>query len=407
MASPSDISIPIINAALQEPLFTALLMPIGYGVFRLIEYVWRRRVEGKPESEKLDQYHKLVDLQEKLNKTGKTMADLDALRAHALGHVADSAISQAQTYTIVAQKLVSDFEAVGNARGDVFDRESRELSQTEMNVLSGQKAAQADDELSAIVGAKLRGMDEQMRQALLHSQAAWETFRDMEASRESQRWEGGSARALMVNMRYEALTRERIAVFSSEEEGLEQADIVVGYPKTPSNLFSTIERYVPYERVIDWLGPPNYKFGDSCQYRYEETQVEISFNSDNAVKEVVVALVHGQVYAGVSPAYAVSIPLGVLTLQDVLDIDEYSTIQYSFSARTEEVYVRGRMGPPGAWTEYCFGALKVFSGAGSLQETVFEWDSQAEKLITDPKDILINWMAFGSENGAPFSWFIK
>ncbi|WP_025859399.1 lysozyme inhibitor LprI family protein [Pseudomonas sp. CHM02] len=406
MASPSDLSVPMINAVLQEPLFTVLLLPIGYGVFRFIEYVLRRKLEGKPESEKLDQYHKLVDLQEKLNKTGKTMADLDALRAHALGHVADSAIIQAQTYTIVAQKLVSDFEAVGNDGGDLFDRDSRELSQAELNELSGQKAAQADDELSAIIGSKLRGMDEQMRQALLHSQAAWENFRNMESSRESQRWEGGSVRPLMVNLRYEALTRERIAVFSSEE-GLEQADIVVEHSKTPNNLFDRIEQYVPYERVIEWLGAPSYHFGNSCQYRYEETQVEIWFNSNNAVKEVVVALVQGQIYAGVSPAGALSIPLGVLTLQDVLDIDEYTTIQYAWSARTEEVFVRGRTGPPGAWTDYCFGALKVFSGAGLLQETAFEWDSQAERLITDPKDVLINWMAFGSEDGAPFSWFIK
>ena len=404
MAVPTDLS--ALNAVLQSPWFTIVLLPLGYGVFRLLEHAIKRRMEGKPESEKLDQYHKLVDLQEKLNKTGKTMADLDALRAHAFGGAADNAILIAQTYTTVAQKLVSDYEAVSNQGTNALDSNSDQLSQSEMNELSGQKAAQADDELSTIIGTRLRGLDQHATQALLQSQAAWETFRRMEASRESQHWEGGSIRPLMANLRYEALTRERIAMLSSED-GSGLSDIVVAYPTTPRNLFDRIECSVPREKVTEWLGPPSYKFGKSCLYRYEETQVEITFDSHDAVKEVVVALIQGKVYDGVSPADAVSIPLGIMTLQDVLDIDESLTVEHFFSARTEEIYVKGRMGPSGAWTSFCFGALNVCSRAGLLQDTDFEWDAESGTLVTDPKDVLINWMAFGSDETPCFSWFIK
>lgn len=404
MAVPNDLS--ALNAIIENPWVTAVLLPIGYGLFRLFEYAIKRRMEGKPESERIDQYHKLVDLQEKLNKTGKTMADLDALRAHAVGDAADNAIILAQTYTTVAQRLVSDYEAVSNQDVNLLDSYNDKLTQRELNELSGQKAAQADDELATIIAIKLRTLDLHGSEALVQAQAAWETFRLMEVSRESQNWEGGSIRPLMANSRYEALTRERIALLSSEN-GAELSDIVVVHPKTPRNLFDRIECSVPREKVTEWLGPPSYKFGNSCLYRYEETQVEITFDSHDAVKEVVVALIHGKVYDGVAPGYAVSVPLGLMTLQDVLDIDEYATVEHFHSARTEEIYVRGRSGPSGAWTPFCFGALKVFSRAGLLQDTDFEWDAESGVLVSEPKDVLINWMAFGSDQGTFFSWFIK
>ncbi|MGH8532514.1 MAG: hypothetical protein ACREV1_07245, partial [Gammaproteobacteria bacterium] len=46
---------------------------------------------------------------------------------------------------------------------------------------------------------------------------------------------------------------------------------------------------------------------------------------------------------------------------------------------------------------------------GNLQEVSFEWDHEGSRLITDPKDVLINWMALpASSIEAPFfSWFIK
>ncbi|MGE1155365.1 hypothetical protein [Pseudomonas kitaguniensis] len=131
MAFPTDFE--ALTAFLQTPWGTAVLLPIGYGVCRFIEYAIKRKLEGKPESERLDQYHKLVDLQEKLNKTGKTMADLDALRTHAFGDVADNAIQIAQTFTTRAQKLVSDYEEISKRHKSPHEVHSDELSQAELN----------------------------------------------------------------------------------------------------------------------------------------------------------------------------------------------------------------------------------------------------------------------------------
>lgn len=407
MAVQNDL-LPTITAILQSPWFTIVLLPLGYAMGRLIQHAITRKMEGKPESEKLDQYHQLADLHEKLKKAGASMADLDALRAHAFGEVADNAITVAQTYTTFAQRLVSDYEAARDNDVGLLNGADGELTQAEMNLLSSRKAAQADDELATVIATKIRGMDQQTGQVLLQSQAAWDSFRQKEALRESLRWEGGSISPLMANSRYEAITRERIAMLFSEEVGENgQTDIVVVAPKTPRNLFDIVELSVPFEKVRESLGTPSYQHGRSCQYRYEETQVEISFDDNNAVKEMVVALIHGQVYEGASPAYAVDVPLGALTLHDVLAIDESLVVEHFFSARTEEVSVRGRMGPSGAWTPFRFGALKVFSGAGRLQHTEFEWDYESQKLLTDPKKVLINWMAFGSEESTGFSWFIR
>ena len=252
MAVPSDIAPSLINTLLQEPLFSLVLLPIGYGVFRLAEHAIRRKMEGKPESEKLDQYHKLADLHEKLQKAGASMADLDALRAHALGEVADTAITVAKTYTGLAHQLVSDYEtARQNGIGVLGSGEG--VTQADMNQLSGQMAAQVDDELATVVAMIVSGMDEDSAQALLQSQQAWEAFRQSETLRESQRWQGGSIRPLMANSRYEALTRERIAVLSSEGEPADaKGDIVIVPPQTPRNLFEVVELSRPPWDLRGW-----------------------------------------------------------------------------------------------------------------------------------------------------------
>jgi hypothetical protein len=120
----------------------------------------------------------------------------------------------------------------------------------------------------------------------------------------------------------------------------------------------------------------------------------------------VIALCHGQVYAGYNPI--VDIPLGKLKLADLLRIDPQATVEYRWSMRTEEIVVHLRTGPPGAWNDCYFGALSVSSGAGNLQSTFFEWDREGNRVVTDPQDVLINWTGLSSASEAPyFNWFIR
>lgn len=393
-----------INVFLQNDWVKVLAIPTVYGIYLFGKYLVERRIEGKPETENIAQLNQLADLKEKLDKSGTTLDELQHFRVKALGRTASAAVVTAQQYTEVASQLVGDVE---NAEHDP-DWDSA-LTQTDLNILSMKKASQADDELAALVTSKMREFGEEDRLLLQQSQSAWDSYRETETKRASRTWEGGTIRPLMVNLRYEAITRERIASLSAEGRMEDAGDLVVELARTPRNLLQHIEPGVPKQRVYDILGTPSFVSTNYSYYRYEETQVEISFNDNDAVNDVIVALIQDQVYFGSSPGFVTDIPLGKLTLADVLAYDDQLVVEFRSSLRTQEIYVRGRIGPAGAWTDFCFGALSVFSGAGRLQDTQFEWDREANCLLTDPTDILINWMALpGSSLEAPyFAWFIK
>jgi uncharacterized protein YecT (DUF1311 family) len=382
-----------------------LLLPAGYAVFRFIEYLLKRRVEGKPASEKLEQYKVLVDIQERLNKGNITIADLNKLRAHVMGDAAENVLQVAEKYTAVAQKLVFDAEQKFDGGKSLVT-----ITQAEMNILSGEKAAQADKELAAVCESLLRHLSQTEATALQLSQEAWRAFRDAEVQRESLAWEGGSIRPLMVNAKHEAMTQERIASLQSVADGVEAPALLnPKRVKTPLNLFDVIEPGVPQQRVRDLLGAPTYVEAERWCYRFEETYVELSFNEVDAIRCVVMALCHGYLYRGSHPHHATDVPLGQLTLGDLQKIDQEMTVEFRDSLRTQELFVRGRIGPPGAWGNYSYGALSTFSGAGCLQDTSFKWDKASEKLLTDPNQVLVNWVAATSSSlDVPsFDWFIK
>lgn len=393
-----------VNTLLQNDWVKVLGLPILAGLYMFLKYLLERKIEGKPDTEQIAQLSQLADLKAKLDKDGTTLEELQSFRSKALGMSASIAIVTAQQYTDAASQLV------GNAENAEHDPDwEKPLTQTDMNLLSMKKAAQADDELAVIVSSKIRELNDEERLLLQQSQAAWESFRETETKRESRRWEGGTIKPLMVNLRYEAITRERIASLSAEGKMENAGDLVVKVAATPRNLLQHIAPGVPKKRVQDILGTPSFISGNHWYYRYEETQVEISFNDSDATENVIVALIHNQIYLGGLPAHLTDIPLGELTLADILAYDDQLTVEFRSSLRTQEIYVYGRSGPPGAWTYFCFGALSVYSGVGLLQDTQFEWDREANCLKTDPKNVLLNWMALpGSSIDAPsFDWFIK
>lgn len=183
------------------------------------------------------------------------------------------------------------------------------------------------------------------------------------------------------------------------------------HPKTPLNLFDLVVPDMHRDRVRGLLGSPDFVWGDTWVYRYQETQVEVRFTSGDAVSAVIVALCWGKKYYGSHPTAHTERPLGELTLADVLA--GYGTldhVEYFESMRTREVYVRDRWGPAGAWSYYACGALDVFSGVGLLAPVEFSWDAGSNRLISDPSKVPINWMAATASYSADvpaFSWYIK
>lgn len=401
-----------VSAAIDSFLTTGwvqvIILPAGAGLFALAKYLFKRKVERKPENETLDELHKVMDLQAKLINNKMSISDLAQLRAQALGIAAENAITVAEISSTTAEKLVHSYRnVVTKELSSTADSYSEEMTQTEMNILSGQKAAQADDELAAVIDNISHNLSPEAFSALNNSQEAWSDFRRWEIERESLKWTGGTIQPLMVNSKYEAMTQERIIALSSGDSGLATAITTVSQNVAPVNIFDLIEIGTPSERVRDILGVPNYQFSSSWCYRFSDVQVEVSLNEVGSVSELVVALIEGQTYSGTSPGYMASKPLGVLTLADILESDDQIKVEYFLSMRTEEIFVRGRIGPPGAWTSFCFGSLKVHSGAGQLKEVDFDWSQEEGKLLSDPNDIIINWMSYGSVEIPTFSWFIK
>lgn len=388
---------------LQQNWIALITAPPLLGIGAFLRYLFERKVEGRGTTEAISRLNALADLKEKMNKTGVTVAELHSFQAEALGKSAIVAVATAQRYVAVAEQLSEQAE-----RAEQDAEWGHAGTQLEMNQISSNKATQADEELRTIFQQTLRGLEGDGVALLERSQMVWAQYREAEVEREGQIWNGGSIRPLMANLKYEAITRQRIAALASSGEGDSPPLLVDARAKTPLNLLEIIVPMVPQERVRGLLGAPTYTSGNRWQYRYEETQVEIAFNAGGAVEAVVVALCQGHQYAGTHPGENTDAPLGRMTLGDV--IEHYpSTIEYSESLRTKEVYVRGRWGPPGAWTYYGYGALYVNTGVGHLQEVDFSWDKTSNQLVSEPKSVLINWMALMSSYGEPpgFDWFIK
>ncbi|HPK31715.1 MAG TPA: lysozyme inhibitor LprI family protein [Ottowia sp.] len=409
MAERTSLSIPWLDLAINSNWWPVLL-PLGYGLFRFGEYLLKRRLEKQPENEAIDQYTKLVDLQAKLQSNGTTIDSLNKLRSEMLGQEADAAMNLANRYNAVARRLVADVERIeyrsmqlpSNAKA-----ERAELTQLELNALAARAAREADDELTAVVLELTQRLPGESAASLHHSQSLWLAYRAEESRRAGLVVEGGSMQPLLEHTTSEAMTRERIAALRGDLVGPEGVELTAQRSKTPTNLLQHIVPGVPKKRVEDFLGTPTYIHGEQWFYRYVETQVEITFADDGGLSNIVVALCEGQTYAGHN-VFADK-PLGQLTLADLLEADHQAKPEFFRSARTLEVFVRMRIGPAGAWTDYMFGALLVFSGAGHLHPTHFEWDDTTGSLLTDPKDILINWVSVPASwlEAPSFNWFIE
>ncbi len=386
-----------------------VFLPLGYGIFRFLEYLLKRRVEGKPGDEQIQSYSQLADLQKKLRENSVTIADLDSLRSQVLGKGAASAINIAHQYSEVAQRLVADVEEIDHVRFNslsaAMSGEEQNFTQAEMNMLSVEKAQDADRELTALVLELMQKLQPQGAAWLQQAQEHWLAFRRVEAEREANVWEGGSIRPLMVNAKFEAMTRERIAALKGDTTGPDGSELHALRVMTPRNLLQHLELNVPMARVQDLLGTPTYSYDGRWMYRYEETQVEVGFNNDRSVDSVVVALCNGENY----PGDGLERPLGQLTVGDVIRMDSEANLEHGWSARTQELCIRVRTGPAGAGEYRYFGALSVFSGAGNLQDVRFEWDADAGRLVTDPDEILVNWIAISAAADEPpgFNWYIR
>jgi len=150
MPENSWLSIPWLDAVLKSNWWP-LLVVAGYGVLRTLEYLGKRLIEGKPESERIDQYMRLADLQQKLESGKMTIKDLNELRSEALGTKVESAVSVVEQYTSTASRMISQVEFIVHNQNEasvipgndtaaraamVQKRLDNALTQSDMNIAS-------------------------------------------------------------------------------------------------------------------------------------------------------------------------------------------------------------------------------------------------------------------------------
>jgi len=159
--------------------------------------------------------------------------------------------------------------------------------------------------------------------------------------------------------------------------------------RTPANLFQHLAPGVSKDRVKEVLGSPHRTYSTTWAYRFIDAMVQIEFWENGGAKSIVLGItIHTPKGGFAVPMLAK--PIGSMTLADAMEEDE-GQLEYRSSLRTEELVWVARIGPPGAWLYYTFGALSPLA-PGYLRESIFAWDRDEEKLKSNPSDVLLNWV---------------
>lgn len=100
-------------------------------------------------------------------------------------------------------------------------------------------------------------------------------------------------------------------------EQSKSALISVARRLTPPNILEAIPLGTPREKVRERLGVPDIVVGNRSKYRFEDTQVEISFDAAEGVSTLVVALVCNRNFRGVGSPIGDYV-LGRLTINELM-----------------------------------------------------------------------------------------
>ncbi len=387
------------NAFLEGNTFKALLVPILGGLYATGRYFGKRKIERTSEREEIKQLHEIVDLRQKMDNLNLSTSDVKTFRKEVLGKSVKRDVATASYYIERAEYLHEQPQLA-------HENEDEAITQAEMNAQAYEQLNRAESKLARIVAEKLATCGPEEAAAFQQAQNAWHTWRHAESEWESNVWEGGSIRPLMVATRLESLTRERIAaIHLSGNLEHDPNNVVVPYQKTPRDLPEHLLPGVTEAHVRSVLGPPNFISDNYWQYRFLETRLEIIFEGE-VIREAVFAMIDGQRYEA-SLGVMGDFCFGEVTFGELWKEHNHLELRSRSSARTQEVYTSFYIGLPGASQEYYFGALIPNHGT-SLMRTDFEWDFENNAVLGFPEGATINWFGVtnNSDDAPGASWFI-
>lgn len=172
----------------------------------------------------------------------------------------------------------------------------------------------------------------------------------------------------------------------------------------PSDFSAVIKLQAPQATVRSVLGEPNYELYDRWTYLYREACLQLVFREKGGSLETIIVGFTGDSTKDRVPLRWLDAPLGGLNLEQALRcaMNGLDSIEFDDHMRVPGLRVQARLGPPGAWQYLTFGAMRPIYGG--LTESRFEWDREAGRLTTAPRDILVNWTAISSSSFTN-SWF--
>lgn len=159
-------------------------------------------------------------------------------------------------------------------------------------------------------------------------------------------------------------------------------------------------------KIIAMLGEPDYAQTEVGRwtYTYKEVFLQLAFYpNEGSLKTIILGFKGRPGQDSIRVAWLEE-KLGDLTLATAAKycMNGLEAVEHTLGPRWQELKIEERSGPPNAYQYVTFGALDPLIGA--LTPSDFQWDSKTNKLISNPENVLINWVAL-SANSYDENWF--
>ncbi|WMS93012.1 lysozyme inhibitor LprI family protein [Pseudoalteromonas sp. HL-AS1] len=175
-------------------------------VISVIGYLFKRKIESKPQLETLDKQKKLLDIHKQMNEQRIDINGLKQLEAMITGK-SEAILTKNRALQAEASPLIEE-------------NESEDFTQLELNNRAAKRLEVAKEKMQrAIAGIDSR-VGDFVSQSLMNSQTEWESYSISQAEAASARYQGGSIYPFIYASELESLTNERTARLQAELDEL-------------------------------------------------------------------------------------------------------------------------------------------------------------------------------------------
>lgn len=159
----------------------------------------------------------------------------------------------------------------------------------------------------------------------------------------------------------------------------------VALKRAPENLFEQLTPGTSIERMKELLGAPHRESEGEYSYSFRDALVQIRSTDLKSVLSIAVVLPRID-KKSVFTVYPMGFVLGKQSLHDVLTPE--SNIIKDSSTKHWCFWVREYYGFSGLYRHFTYGVIE----APGIVPPPFDWDHTNNRLESDPKTVLVNWV---------------